>query len=86
MKLKDTFVTHMSDNVQILIDAGGTNFVGLVRSNASAAYIVDLLRTETTQEAIVDAMCERYEAPRSVIAKDVEEIINKLRSIHALDE
>jgi len=86
MKLKDTFITHMSDGVQILIDAGGANFVGLVRSNQTAAFIVDSLKEDTTQEAIVAAMRAKYDAPEGVIERDVEKIIGKLRSIGAIDE
>lgn len=86
MKLKDTFVTHNSDGEQILIDAGGSNFVGLVRSNATAAFIVDCLKSDTTKDAIVDAMCAKYDAARDVIEQAVEKILEKLRSIHALDE
>lgn len=86
MKLKDTFVTHTSDGEQILIDAGGKNFVGLVRSNKTAAFIVDCLKSDTTKDAIVAAMCAKYDAPQAVIAQDVEKILGKLRSIGALDE
>ena len=31
-------------------------------------------------------MCAEYNAPREVIAADVAEILEKLRSIHALEE
>lgn len=86
MKLKDTFVTHTSDGEHILIDAGGMNFVGLVRSNKTAAFIVDCLKSETTKDAIVAAMCAKYDAPRAVIEQGVEKILGKLRSIGALDE
>ena len=57
-----------------------------MKNNSTAAFIVDCLKQETTAEAIVDAMCEKYDAPREVIAADVEEAIGKLRSIHALEE
>lgn len=86
MKLKDTFITHVTDDEQLLIDAGGMNFNGLARSNKTAAFIVDCLKTETTKEAIIAAMCEKYDAPRSLISQDVEMILGKLRSIGALDE
>lgn len=86
MKLKDTFFTTETDGEQILIDAGGSNFVGLVRSNVTAAFIVDCLKADTTKEKIVAAMCEKFDAPQAVIAADVEKILGKLRSIGALDE
>ena len=47
---------------------------------------MDCLKEETTEEAIVDAMCERYDAPRDVIRADVKEILDKLRGIRALEE
>lgn len=86
MKLKENFITHETDGEQIMVDAGGSDFVGLVRSNATAAFIVDSLKTDTTKKAIVDAMCARYDASREIIDADVEEILAKLRSIGALDE
>lgn len=86
MKLKNTFITHDFDGEQILIEAGGTNFASLVRSNKTAAFIVESLKSDTTKDAIVDAMCAKYDAPKEVIAQDVEKILGKLRSIGALDE
>ena len=62
MKLKDTFVTQEMDGEQVMVEAGG-GFAGMVRSNATAAFIIDQLKTETTKEAILDAMCKKYDAP-----------------------
>ena len=86
MKLKDGFITHEMGDMQIMIASGDLAFSGLVRSNKTAAFIVDSLKEETTKEAIVDAMAEKYNAPRDTIARDVEAILDQLRSIGALDE
>lgn len=86
MKLKEGFITHESAGEQLMVAAGSTGFAGIVRSNQTAAFIVDCLKTETTQERIVEAMAETYDAPREVLAKDVEAILAKLRSIGALEE
>ena len=85
MKLKDSFITQQMDDEQIMVEAGG-NFTGMVRSNATAAFIVDLLKTNTSKDAILDAMEKEYGAPRSVMAADVDMIVEKLRSIHALED
>lgn len=85
MKLKPEFVTRDVEDTQFLIALGG-EFSGLVRSNKTAAFIVNQLKTDTTESAIVDAMCARYDAPREVIAADVAGILNTLRKIRALDE
>ena len=86
MKLKDGFVTHEMGGEQIMVATGAASFSGLVRSNATAAFIVECLKTETTREAVIDTMLKRYDAPGSVIAADVDMVISKLRSIGALDE
>ena len=77
MRLKDTFITHDSDGEQVLIDVT-SSFAGLVRSNRTAAFIVECLKEETTEEKIVEAMFEKYDAPKDVLAKDVSEVIGKL--------
>lgn len=85
MKLKDTYITHDSDGEQILLDTS-SSFAGLIRSNKTAAFIVECLKEETTQEKIVEAMFEKYDASKDVLAKDVSEVIEKLRKVGALDE
>ena len=85
MKLKDTYITHESDGEQILLDTS-SSFAGLSRSNKTAAFIVECLKEETTQEKIVEAMFEKYDAPKDVLAKDVSDVIEKLRKVGALDE
>ena len=86
MKLKSEFITQTIEDTQFLVPLGGEAFRGIVRSNGTAAFIVDCLKQETTEEAIVDAMCAEYDAPREVIAADVAEILDTLRSINALEE
>ena len=85
MKLKDTYITHDSDGEQILLDTS-SSFAGLIRNNKTAAFIVECLKEETTQEKIVEAMFEKYDAPKDVLAKDVSVVIDKLRKVGALDE
>ena len=85
MKLKDTYITHESDGEQILLDTS-SSFAGLIRSNKTAAFIVECLKDDTTQEKIVEAMFEKYDAPKDVLAKDVSDVIEKLRKVGALDE
>lgn len=85
MKLKDNFVTYDNGNDHILMDAS-SRFSGLIHSNAAAAFIVDCLKTETTETEIVHKMLAKYDASENVISKDVKGILDKLRSVGALDE
>ena len=86
MKLKPDFITQDIDDTQFLVPLNTEAFSGIVRSNSTAAFIVDCLKEKTTADAIVDKMCERYDAPRATIAADVKEVLDTLRGIHALDE
>ena len=80
MKLKDTFVTQEMDGEQVMVEADG-GFAGMVRSNATAAFIIDQLKTETTKEAILDAMEKKYDAPRAVMAEDVDMVLANLKKL-----
>ena len=86
MKLKSSFVTQTIDDTQFLVPLGNEKFHGIVRSNSTAAFIVDHLKEDTTKEAIIDAMCEQYDAPRETIAADVEKALETLRRVGALEE
>lgn len=85
MKLNNEFITREMDNQQIMISASG-KFSGLVRSNKTAAFIVDCLANDTTEEEIVQKMLAKYNAPEDIIRKDVKKILDTLRRIGALDE
>ena len=86
MKLKDGLITHETDGEHITVSAGGSGFNGLIRSNGTAGFIVECLKQQTTQDAIVEQMLAVYDAPRDRIAGDVAKILQTLREIGALDE
>lgn len=86
MKLKSDFIIQTIDGTQFMVPVGGQSFRGIVRSNRTAAFIVDCLKEDTTEEAIIDAMLARYAADRETVTADVKEILEKLRTIHALEE
>ncbi len=85
MKLKEGFITHNAGEEHILVSAGASGFSGLVRSNPTAAFIIEQLKNDTTPEKIVDAMLAEYDAPRDVIARDVQKVLEKLQSIGAIE-
>lgn len=86
MRLSDGFITHDTDGEHIMVATGHTQFAGIARSNKTAAFIVELLKHDTTKEKIVDAMLAKYDAPRVQIETDVDRILDSLRDIGALDE
>ena len=85
MKLKNDFITHNSGAEQLMISAGG-GFSGMVRSNTTAAAIIDLLKSEIDRETIVSSMLEKYEVERAVLERDVDRVLATLREIGALND
>ena len=85
MKLKSDFLTYESEGEQIIVSVSGA-FAGLARGNKTTAFIVDSLKEETDVESIISKMLEKYNAPRELIEKDVNMVIEKLRSIGAIEE
>ena len=80
MKLKENFITQQIDDEQIIVSTN-SDFSGMARSNTSAAFIVDCLKSDVSEDEIVDRMFEVYDAPRNVLAADVKKILNTLREI-----
>ena len=84
MKLKNEFITHELDGEQIMVSALGT-FSGYLKSNKTAAYIVELLKSEITREEIISKLLERYDAPEEIISRDVDRILETLKKVGAID-
>ena len=90
MKLKDGFITRTVQGTQMMVavDGSAANFHGLVRSNETAAFIVDCLKSDTTEEQIVDRLLgERmgeYNVSREVAQRDVHAILEQLYGIGAI--
>lgn len=86
MKLKNGFITYNTGDEQIMVSAGASAFHGMVRSNKTAAFIIDCLKEQITEAAIVEKMADAFEAPIEIIERDVKQVLSQLRSIGALDE
>ena len=87
MKLNPNFLTHESLGEHYMIGTGDTSFKGIVKSNETAAFILECLKTDTTRDAVVDRLLAEYEGvDRATVARDVDGIISQLRSIGALEE
>lgn len=84
MKLNPKFLTHETKGEHITVSTTGTEFNGLIRSNPTAAFIIEALKTDTTESAIVDKLLAKYDVDRATAEKDVANIIGKLRDIGAV--
>ena len=86
MKLNPHYLPYQASGTFLLVPTGGADFSGVVRGNKTLGAILELLKSETSEEAIVDAMAVRFDAPREQIAQDVQKALTQLRSIGAIAE
>ena len=85
MKLKNNFILH-KNNDQYMMVGVGCGFNGMIRSNATAGKIIELLKDGCTESELVTKMCDLYDAPEEVIARDVASVLASLREVGAIDE
>ena len=86
MKLKKGFIVHDTGSESLLVPMGGAGWSGVVKGNKTLGAILELLKTDTTETAIIDAMKQRFDASEDVITRDVKKALSELRKIGALDE
>lgn len=86
MKLKSKFITHETGKESLLIPTGGAGFSGLVKGNKTLGAILELIKEDTTEEKIIAALAERFDAPVDKIACDVKKALSELKNIGAIEE
>lgn len=86
MKLKNGFILHRTEDECVMVATGKGQFNGMVRLNETAAFFAEQLKKEVTEKEIVDAAEQNYDAPRDVLEKDVRAVLEKLRSVGAIEE
>lgn len=87
MRLNKNFVIHEIEGSEILLPIGtGGAFNGMIHLNGTAAFILNQLMQDTTEEAIVQALLSAYRVDPKTAAADVQTILQNLRRLHALDE
>ena len=85
MKLNPKFLTHVTRGEHYIISTSETEFKGIVKNNETAAFIVECLRSDTTESKIVDKIFTEYTGvDRSTAERDVAAHISLLRSIGAI--
>lgn len=88
MKLKNGIVTNSIDGESFAIATGDAakEFNGLIKNNPTAAFIFELLKTDQTEDSIVDAMLEKYEVDEPTVRADVKELIDLLKSKNLIED
>lgn len=87
MKLSKDFLIHNSGDDSILVSTGKAAFSGVVRGNKTFGSVLEIIKNESggiSEEEIITAMKEKYDAPAGAIESDVRKAIEELRKIGAI--
>ena len=81
MRIKYKFEMMELDDHVVAVPVGedASVFRGVIKLNETSADIFDLLKEETTEKSIVDALETQYDAPRSVLEADVKKCLDEFR-------
>lgn len=85
MKLNQHFVYHMLDGQAVIAPTAKANFHGVVQENKTLAAIAECLKSDVTEDEIVDTLCARFDGDREIIKADVAEAVKKMKEIGAID-
>lgn len=88
MKLNSDIMLGNIDGKDFAIATGklSQSFNGIINNNPTANYIFTLLKTEQTEDSIVEAMLKKYDASETEIRADVKEVIEIIREAGILEE
>ena len=88
MKLNKNIMLGNIDGKDFAIATGklAKSFNGIISNNPTANFIFTLLQTEQTEDSIVAAMLQKYDASEEVIRADVKEVLEIIRNAGILEE
>lgn len=87
MHLKNHFESITMRDKLVAVPVGDdVEFNGALKLNKTAAAIFELLKNDVSEEQIMDALSQRFDAPREILADDVHNYINEFRKRGLLAE
>lgn len=79
--------TELDDElICVPVGPGADEVQGVLKLNATGYEIVKLLEEETSIEAVVSALAEKYQTDRETLTGYVEKFVNALRESGMIEE
>ncbi len=87
MKIKDSFLLKKVAGQNVVVPVGNSvvNFNAAITLNETAAFLWELLKEETTEEALTAQLCENYDVSLENAKRDVKVFINVLKEHDILE-
>jgi len=83
MKLKDgvIFTKVADETIVVTVGEAAEAFKGMIKLNATGAFIAENMLQETSREALAAALRQEYEVDEETSLKAVDSIIEKFESV-----
>lgn len=62
--------------IAVPIGENSKEFRGVVKMNETAAFIFNLLKEETTEDSVLEALAKEYKLPKESLIDDVKKCIS----------
>lgn len=88
MKIRPNFLLREVAGSPVVVPVGDATkrFNGMIKLNATGAYLWKHLANDTTEDALTDALCADYEVDRETAARDVTAFLTALRGAGILED
>ena len=88
MKVSNEFILREIAGEYMLVPVGSAaaSFNGLITMNEVGCFIFNALRTEQTEDALVEQITAEYDVPARTALADLREFLDQLRQVRALVE
>lgn len=73
-------------NVVITVGEASKKLNGMITLNPTCAFIWKVLQNGATREELIDAMIKEYDVSAEEVSSDVDEVINKFKSLGVIDD
>ena len=86
MKIRPIFEVETIDDMQYMVCLDSSVLSGMIQLNETAALIIECLKEDTTMIKIAEKIAEVYDVSSGDALVGVEQIIEQLKSINAIEE
>lgn len=87
MKIKNDFIVKEISGSTVVIPVGNrvADFNGMLKLNETGVFLFNLLKNDTTIEALVQSLVDEYEVTKEKANEDVITFVNKLKEADIIE-
>ena len=87
MKLCEGYIlrTVAGKNIVVSVSAD-TNFSGMLTLNDTSVFLWNLLKEDTTKDAMLEAVLKEYDVDKEIASADIDEFLAKLNEKGILED